>query len=176
MTGTAALLLIGYAIGALADPGTRPLAWLLLAAGVILLAAFVRIEAAAAEPLTPLRLFLVREVTGSAIVNALVGAAHVPAFALLSLYLQKASTSPRSPPASRSFLWPAAWPCRRLPWPGSPPPRPWPYSAASSPSPCSADAPRQPYARNRSPPPNDGMTPAERGGTVHRIRDGARRP
>ncbi|WP_220506347.1 MFS transporter [Microbispora sp. H10830] len=89
LTGTAALLLIGYALGALADPGTRLRAWVLLAAGLILLAVFVAVEARAERPLMPLRLFRVRQVSGSAVVNTLVGAAHVPAFALLSLYLQE---------------------------------------------------------------------------------------
>lgn len=89
LTGTAALLLTGYAIGALADPGTRLLAWILLAAGLVLLGVFVAIEARAEHPLMPLRLFRIRQVSGSAVVNALVGAAHVPAFALLALYLQE---------------------------------------------------------------------------------------
>lgn len=86
--GTSALLLVGYAIGALGDPAARGLATVLLAAGVVLLAGFVAIEARTAYPLMPLRLFQVRPVSGSAVVNALLGAAHVPAFALLSLYLQ----------------------------------------------------------------------------------------
>ncbi|WP_119730119.1 MFS transporter [Thermomonospora amylolytica] len=88
LTGTVALLLTGYAVGAMEEPDTRAAAWLLLAAGLALLAGFVAIEARSPHPLMPLRLFRVREVTGSAVVNALVGAAHVPAFALLALYLQ----------------------------------------------------------------------------------------
>ncbi|MBA8951656.1 MFS transporter [Actinomadura namibiensis] len=88
VTGTAALLLLGYAIGALGDPGARAVAWPCLAAGAGLLAAFLVIEARSPHPLMPLRLFAVRAVSGSAAVNALVGAAHVPAFALLALYLQ----------------------------------------------------------------------------------------
>jgi hypothetical protein len=50
----------------------------------------VAIEARAAEPLLPLRLFRSRAVSGSAVLNVVVGAAHVPAFTLLSLYLQHA--------------------------------------------------------------------------------------
>jgi EmrB/QacA subfamily drug resistance transporter len=89
VVGTAGLLTLGYAVGALADPGTRGAAEGLLAVAVLLLAGFAVIESRARDPLVPLRLFGVREVTGSALVNALVGAAHVPAFALLALYLQQ---------------------------------------------------------------------------------------
>lgn len=88
LVGTSALLLLGYAIGALADAGTRGPAWVLLAAGSLLLAAFVFVESRAARPLMPLRLFRVRAVTGSTIVNVLLGAAHMPAFVLLTLFLQ----------------------------------------------------------------------------------------
>ncbi|WP_406409408.1 MFS transporter [Streptomyces sp. NBC_01643] len=88
VTGTAALLVIGYAIVALADADTRSRAWLLLGVGVALLCAFIVIEARSAHPLMPLRLFRVRELSGAAIVNMLVGAAHVPVFALLAVYLQ----------------------------------------------------------------------------------------
>lgn len=88
ITGTAALLLIGYAIGALADPSTRLEAWILLGLGSALLLGFILIEARSPHPLMPLRLFRVREVVGSSLVNALVGAAHIPVFALLALYLQ----------------------------------------------------------------------------------------
>ncbi|WP_431964622.1 MFS transporter [Nocardia sp. bgisy134] len=88
ITGTTALLLIGYAIGALGSPGTRAIAAGLLVLGMALLAGFVVVEARSPHPLMPLRLFTIRQVSGSAVVNALVGAAHVPTFALLALYLQ----------------------------------------------------------------------------------------
>jgi EmrB/QacA subfamily drug resistance transporter len=88
LIGTAALLVLGYGIGVAGDPGARTEAAVLVSVGLVLLAGFVVVEARAPHPLMPLRLFRVREVAGSAVVNALVGAAHVPAFALLALYLQ----------------------------------------------------------------------------------------
>lgn len=104
--GTAGLLLLGYAIGALADPVTRITATILLAVSLLLLGGFVAAEARAAAPLMPLWLFRVRQVTGSAVVNALVGAAHVPAFVLLALYLQ--NTQHYSPTQSGVALLPVA--------------------------------------------------------------------
>ncbi|WP_232852584.1 MFS transporter [Nocardia acididurans] len=106
ITGTAALLLIGYAIGALGDEATRDTAWAELGFGLALLAVFVLLEARSAHPLMPLRLFSIRQVSGSAAVNALVGAAHVPAFALLALYLQ--NTQHYSPTASGLAVLPVA--------------------------------------------------------------------
>ncbi|WP_194819257.1 MFS transporter [Nocardia sp. XZ_19_385] len=88
ITGTAGLLLIGYAIGALGDATMRGVAAALLGLGLALLGCFVFIETRSPHPLMPLRLFRIRQVSGSAVVNALVGAAHVPTFALLALYLQ----------------------------------------------------------------------------------------
>ncbi|WP_067462067.1 MFS transporter [Nocardia amamiensis] len=106
LTGTAALLIIGYAIGAWGDPGTRVLASALLGVGVALFAAFLVIEIRSPHPLMPLRLFAIRQVTGSSAVNALVGAAHVPAFALLALYLQ--NTQGYSPTSSGLAVLPVA--------------------------------------------------------------------
>ncbi|MDA2806543.1 MFS transporter [Nocardiopsis suaedae] len=106
VTGTAALLSIGYAIGALGDAATRTPAWALLATGLALLIGFLLLEARSEHPLMPLRLFTVRQVRGSAIVNALVGAAHVPAFALLALYLQ--NTQHYSPTESGLAVLPVA--------------------------------------------------------------------
>ncbi|MBF6521067.1 MFS transporter [Nocardia farcinica] len=106
ITGTAALLIIGYAVGALGDASTRTLATGLLVTGLALLACFVALEARSSRPLMPLRLFAVRQVSGSALVNALVGAAHVPTFALLALYLQ--NTQHYSPTASGLAVLPVA--------------------------------------------------------------------
>ncbi|WP_280298875.1 MFS transporter [Nocardia neocaledoniensis] len=106
ITGTAALLLVGYSIGALGDASMRTLAWGLLVAGLGLLACFLFLEARSAHPLMPLRLFTIRQVSGSAVVNALVGAAHVPTFALLALYLQ--NTQHYSPTASGLAVLPVA--------------------------------------------------------------------
>ncbi|WP_238447657.1 MFS transporter [Micromonospora sp. 4G55] len=128
--GTIGLLLLGYAIGAFADQATRTSATVLLAGALALLAGFAAVEARAAEPLMPLRLFRIRQVTGSTIVNALVGAAHVPAFALLALYLQ--NTQQYSPTRS-------AWrSCRsRQPgWSHPAPPSP-PSTDVSAPMSCS---------------------------------------
>ncbi|UQS27009.1 MFS transporter [Amycolatopsis thermalba] len=86
VTGTAALVLLGYGLPALhGDPAT---AVVTLVAGAVLLVVFLVVEARAAEPVMPLRLYRIREVSVTAVINALVGAAHVPAFALLALYLQ----------------------------------------------------------------------------------------
>ncbi|WP_068065396.1 MFS transporter [Nocardia xishanensis] len=106
ITGTAALLIIGYAIGAVGDESARTLAVALLAVGVTVLACFVFLEARSTHPLMPLRLFTIREVSGSALVNALVGAAHVPTFALLALYLQ--NTQHYSPTESGLAVLPVA--------------------------------------------------------------------
>ncbi|MCP2316335.1 drug resistance transporter, EmrB/QacA subfamily [Nocardia amikacinitolerans] len=106
LTGTTALLLIGYAIGALGDADTRGIAAGLLVLGLALLAVFVVVEARSPHPLMPLRLFTIRQVSGSAVVNALVGAAHVPTFALLALYLQ--NTQGYSPTRSGLAVLPVA--------------------------------------------------------------------
>ncbi|HEX6447791.1 MAG TPA: MFS transporter [Streptosporangiales bacterium] len=90
LVGTTALLVLGYAVGAFTEPAMRLPAVALSAGAIGLLGAFVAIEARAAEPLLPLRLFRVGAVSGSAVLNVVVGAAHVPAFTLLSLYLQHA--------------------------------------------------------------------------------------
>lgn len=94
IVGTSALLVLGYAVGALAERGAGVSAWTLVAVGTALLAAFVAVEARAAEPLLPLRLFRFGAVSGSTVLNVVVGAAHVPAFTLLSLYLQHARGYP----------------------------------------------------------------------------------
>ncbi|WP_378733808.1 MFS transporter [Nocardia brasiliensis] len=106
IVGTSALLIIGYAIGALADSGTRTLAAVSLGVGLLLLGCFVLIESRSSHPLMPLRLFAIRKVSGSAAVNALVGAAHVPTFALLALYLQ--NTQDYSPTRSGLAVLPVA--------------------------------------------------------------------
>ncbi|MCM6776695.1 MFS transporter [Nocardia sp. CDC159] len=106
VTGTAGLLIVGYAIGALGDQSSRVPAAILLGVGLALLGGFVFLEARSPHPLMPLRLFGIRQVSGSAVVNALVGAAHVPTFALLALYLQ--NTQRYSPTASGLAVLPVA--------------------------------------------------------------------
>jgi EmrB/QacA subfamily drug resistance transporter len=61
-----------------------------LGGAVVLLLAFLAIEARAASPLVPLRLFRLRDANGANIASFLVGAAHAPMFYLLSLYFQQA--------------------------------------------------------------------------------------
>ncbi|WP_228811819.1 MFS transporter [Nocardia otitidiscaviarum] len=106
VTGTMALLILGYGIGAWGDPDARSLAAPLTIAGLLGMAAFLLIEARSPHPLLPLRLFRIRRVSGSAAVNTLVGAAHVPAFALLALYLQ--NTQGYSPTLSGLAVLPVA--------------------------------------------------------------------
>jgi MFS family permease len=89
VTGTAALLLIVYAITASADRGPDAVSLSTAVAGVVLGVVFFRIEARTASPVLALGLMRVRNVTGSALANFVIGVAHVPAFFLLALYLQQ---------------------------------------------------------------------------------------
>ncbi|TNC29269.1 MFS transporter [Amycolatopsis alkalitolerans] len=86
--GTGGLVLVVYAITASAGRGLDVATMTTCALGLLLLAGFSWHETHAVRPLMPLRLYRVRNVTGSTLVNFLVGAAHVPAFVLLALYLQ----------------------------------------------------------------------------------------
>lgn len=106
LTATTALLLLGYGIGALGAPAPGAGPVLMLGAGAGLLTVFVLIQARSPHPLMPLELFTVRQVRGSAAVNFLVGAAHVPVFALLALYLQH--TQHYSPTLSGLAVLPVA--------------------------------------------------------------------
>ncbi|WP_043182681.1 MFS transporter [Streptomyces sp. NRRL F-5123] len=60
-----------------------------LGLGALLLAVFVAIERAVAQPLVPLRIFRLRTVTSANAVMAAIGAATVGLFFFLSLYLQQ---------------------------------------------------------------------------------------
>jgi EmrB/QacA subfamily drug resistance transporter len=91
VTVTGALFLLVYAIS-----HTDVVSWgststlLVLAASVALLGAFVLIEArVASHPLIPLRLFLVRSVTGANLVMFCFGAGMFAMWFFLSLYLQQ---------------------------------------------------------------------------------------
>ncbi|MEV4318844.1 MFS transporter [Actinocrispum sp. NPDC049592] len=88
ITGTGGLILLVYVLSVVPQEGWDPLVTGALVVAVGLLVAFAAIERRVANPLLPLRLFRIRNVTGSAAANFMVGAAHVPAFVFLSLYFQ----------------------------------------------------------------------------------------
>lgn len=103
--GTGGLVLLVYAVTA-ADGGLRAPTMVSLLVGLLLMVGFLAHERRTGEPLMPLRLFRVRNVVGSTVVNFLVGAAHVPAFVLLALYLQRVAGY--SPLASGFAVLPVA--------------------------------------------------------------------
>ncbi len=89
LTVTPALLLLAYG-PVLAQTQGFSLATIgVFAAVVVLLLAFVGIEARSSAPLVPLRLFRLRDLTGANLVSFLIGAAHASMFYFLSLYLQQ---------------------------------------------------------------------------------------
>jgi EmrB/QacA subfamily drug resistance transporter len=91
LSATAAILLIAFApITGQQQGWTSPGVLGGVALAVVLLMAFLGIEAHSASPLVPLRVFRNRNANGANIVSFLVGAAHVPMFFLLSLYFQQA--------------------------------------------------------------------------------------
>src|SRR4051794_1676854 len=88
--GTAGLFaLVGGVIRTSAVGWGSPQVLALFGAGVILIGAFVRVEARASDPLVPLRLFRVRGLAISAIALALNGGAFLGMFFLTALYLQQ---------------------------------------------------------------------------------------
>ncbi|MFI9118338.1 MFS transporter [Streptomyces bikiniensis] len=88
-TGTGALLLLVYVVTVAAEGDLDLLTGVLAAAGLVLAAAFVRIELRSPDPLLPFRFFRNPDITGSTVASAIVGAAHVPAFVFLALYFQE---------------------------------------------------------------------------------------
>jgi len=87
---TSALMLSVYAIVGGNEAGwTSSRTLLLLGGGIALLAAFVAREAKVANPLVPLRLFALRNVSVSQFVGALWAAAMFAWFFLAAIYLQK---------------------------------------------------------------------------------------
>jgi EmrB/QacA subfamily drug resistance transporter len=88
LSGTGALLLLVYVVSVLPQQGWDLVVIVALGLFVALLVSFLALEVGNPYALLPLRLFRIRNVTGAAISNFLVGAAHVPAFVLLSLYFQ----------------------------------------------------------------------------------------
>lgn len=89
LTGTVALLTLVYVASALPDRGWDTVTVTTAAVAVALASAFVLNQRRSAAPVLPHALLHLRELRGSAVANALVGAAHVPAFVLLSLLLQQ---------------------------------------------------------------------------------------
>ena len=90
LTVTAALSVIVFGVVRAPDEGwaTPRTVWT-LAGGVALLAAFVAIEAARRDPLMPLEIFRTPLLAGANLVMALLGAAWVPMWYFLNLYLQQ---------------------------------------------------------------------------------------
>ena len=87
---TASLMLTVYAVVGGNDAGWTSARTLgLLAAGALLLAAFVAYEARTAHPLVPLRMFTLRNVAVSQVVGVLWAAAMFAWFFLAALYLQR---------------------------------------------------------------------------------------
>ncbi len=87
---TAALSLAVFAIVRAPEEGWgSPQTLLLLAVVVVLLAVFVWIQAVRREPLVPLRIFRAPNLAAANVVMALLGAAWIPMWFFLNLYLQQ---------------------------------------------------------------------------------------
>ncbi|MEE1938045.1 MFS transporter [Streptomyces sp. TRM 70361] len=89
VSGTAALLLLVYAVTVAAEGELDPFTGLLAVVGLAFGAVFVRVELRSADPLLPFRFFRNPDITGCTVASVLVGAAHVPAFVFLALYFQE---------------------------------------------------------------------------------------
>jgi hypothetical protein len=89
LTVTPALLLLAYGPVLAQTQGFSLTTIGVFALVIVLLLAFVGIEAHSSTPLVPLRLFRLRDLNGANLVSFLVGAAHVPMFYFLSLYFQQ---------------------------------------------------------------------------------------
>jgi EmrB/QacA subfamily drug resistance transporter len=89
LTVTPALLLLAYGPVLAQTQGFSLSTIGAFVALVVLLLAFVKIEARSSAPLVPLRLFRLRNLNGANLVSFLVGAAHAPMFYFLSLYFQQ---------------------------------------------------------------------------------------
>ncbi|MEV0265496.1 MFS transporter [Streptomyces sp. NPDC050617] len=86
---TAGLALVAYGIVQTESQGwTAPVALLPMAAGLVVLAAFVAVEARTSAPLMPLKLFRIRSVSSANAAMVLAGAAMFSMWYFLSLYMQ----------------------------------------------------------------------------------------
>lgn len=82
------LLLFALAVGGQTYPWTSPMMIGILAVSVVLLALFLRVETRAPEPMVPLRLFRIRDITVSTIANMLVSALLIGLTTYLPLWIQ----------------------------------------------------------------------------------------
>ncbi|WP_054958629.1 MDR family MFS transporter [Paenibacillus dakarensis] len=82
------LLLFALAAGGQAYSWTSPLMVSILTASIILLAAFIFAEAKAKEPMVPLKLFRIRDISVSTIANLLVSALLIGLTTYLPLWIQ----------------------------------------------------------------------------------------
>ena len=89
VTVTPALLLLAYGPALAQTQGFSLSTIGIFVLLVVLLLAFLRIEARSSAPLVPLRLFRLRNLNGANLASFLVGAAHAPMFYFLSLYFQQ---------------------------------------------------------------------------------------
>ena len=89
LTVTPALLLLAYGPVLAQTQGFGLSTIGVFVAMVLLLLAFVGIEARSSAPLVPLRLFRLRDLNGANLVSFLIGASHAPMFYFLSLYFQQ---------------------------------------------------------------------------------------
>ena len=89
LTVTPALLLLAYGPVLAQTQGFGLSTIGVFAAMVLLLLAFVGIEARSSAPLVPLRMFRLRDLNGANLVSFLIGASHAPMFYFLSLYFQQ---------------------------------------------------------------------------------------
>src|SRR5260370_27047914 len=89
LTVTPALLLLAYGPVLAQTQGFGLSTIGVFVAMVLLLLAFVGIEARSSAPLVPLRLFRLRDLHGANLVSFLIGASHAPMFYFLSLYFQQ---------------------------------------------------------------------------------------
>lgn len=89
LTVTIGLAIIVYAVAGVGESGLSARTLGLLVVAAVLFSAFVVAELRAANPLVPLGVFRIRELTGANAVAALAGASATSVFFFLSLYLQQ---------------------------------------------------------------------------------------
>ncbi|GGG61568.1 MFS transporter [Kocuria dechangensis] len=88
--GTGGMVALVYAITRFGEDGfTDPLAWSLVAAGVVLLAVFTLTQSRSRNPLVPLSLFRDRNRSGAYLTMLLVAVGPMGTFYVITLYLQQ---------------------------------------------------------------------------------------